>query len=96
MPEPDRFRVAVLARRLAGDELTTVVLVEGVSDRGAVGALAVRRGRDLPGEGVCVLPIGGAASAGRFLRLLGPSGHAGVEESALGYSPAANCSLASS
>ncbi|WKU06104.1 TOPRIM nucleotidyl transferase/hydrolase domain-containing protein [Micromonospora sp. HUAS LYJ1] len=54
----------MLARRLAGDGLTTVVLVEGVSDRGAVEALAVRRGRDLPGEGVRVLPIGGAMSPG--------------------------------
>ncbi|MEV4845954.1 TOPRIM nucleotidyl transferase/hydrolase domain-containing protein [Micromonospora matsumotoense] len=89
MREPDRFRAAVgtwaaggadaagaavTARRLAGDGVATVVLVEGVSDRSAVEALAVRRGRDLTGEGVCVLSIGGAMSAGRFLRLLGPPG----------------------
>ncbi|MEU7979353.1 TOPRIM nucleotidyl transferase/hydrolase domain-containing protein [Micromonospora sp. NPDC049081] len=89
MREPDRFRAAVgawaaggadaagaavIARRLAGAGVATVVLVEGVSDRSAVEALAVRRDRDLTDEGVCVLPMGGAMSAGRFLRLLGPPG----------------------
>jgi hypothetical protein len=52
----------------------TVVLVEGVSDRAALEALAVRRGRDLDAEGVCVVPLGGATSIGRFLVLLGPQG----------------------
>ncbi|WP_307799070.1 TOPRIM nucleotidyl transferase/hydrolase domain-containing protein [Micromonospora antibiotica] len=89
MREPDRFRAAVrawaaggadaagaavIARRLAGAGVATVVLVEGVSDRSAVEALAVRRDRDLTDEGVYVLPMGGAMSAGRFLRLLGPPG----------------------
>ncbi|MCL6737016.1 TOPRIM nucleotidyl transferase/hydrolase domain-containing protein [Streptomyces neyagawaensis] len=51
-----------------------VVLLEGPSDVAAVDALAARRGRDLAAEGVCVLPMGGAMSVGRFAGLLGPSG----------------------
>ncbi|MEU3509453.1 TOPRIM nucleotidyl transferase/hydrolase domain-containing protein [Streptomyces longwoodensis] len=52
----------------------SVVLLEGLSDAAAVDALAARRGRDLAGEGVCVLPMGGATNVGRFARLLGPAG----------------------
>jgi hypothetical protein len=52
----------------------TVVLLEGLSDAAAVEALAERRGRDLAAEGVCVLPMGGAMSVGRFARLLGRGG----------------------
>ncbi|MDF6043769.1 ATP-dependent endonuclease [Streptomyces sp. JH14] len=52
----------------------TVVLLEGPSDAAAVGALAASRGRDLAAEGVCVLPMGGAMSVGRFAHLLGPPG----------------------
>ncbi|MEH0829970.1 MULTISPECIES: TOPRIM nucleotidyl transferase/hydrolase domain-containing protein [unclassified Micromonospora] len=63
-----------MARELAEDGLTTVVLVEGVSDQSAVEALAARHDRDLAGEGVCVLPIGGAMGVGRFLRLFGAQG----------------------
>ncbi|MFI6761732.1 TOPRIM nucleotidyl transferase/hydrolase domain-containing protein [Micromonospora sp. NPDC050417] len=89
MREPDRFRAAVdtwaaggtgaaaaatVARELATDGLATVVLVEGVSDQSAVEALAARHDRDLAGEGVCVLPLGGAMSVGRFLRIFGASG----------------------
>ena len=44
-----------------------VVLVEGVSDRGAVEALARRRGRDLAAEGVAVVPMGGYGNLPRFL-----------------------------
>jgi hypothetical protein len=51
--------------------LRTVVLVEGVSDRVAVESLAVRIGRRLDAEGVCVVPMGGAMSIGRFLGLFG-------------------------
>ncbi|MFI8822603.1 TOPRIM nucleotidyl transferase/hydrolase domain-containing protein [Streptomyces sp. NPDC053431] len=64
-------RARELAARLP---VRTVVLLEGLSDVAAVDALAERRGRDLAAEGVCVLPIGGAMSVGRFARLLGPSG----------------------
>ncbi|GAB2446799.1 TOPRIM nucleotidyl transferase/hydrolase domain-containing protein [Streptomyces incanus] len=58
-----------LAARLS---VRAVVLLEGPSDAAAVDTLAERRGRDLEGEGVCVLPMGGAMSVGRFARLLGP------------------------
>ncbi|WP_103511898.1 TOPRIM nucleotidyl transferase/hydrolase domain-containing protein [Streptomyces sp. SM13] len=66
---------AAAARELAaGLGLHTVVLVEGVSDRAAVEALAERQGRDLTAEGAVVVPLGGATSITRFLRLLGPDG----------------------
>ncbi|NEC49511.1 ATP-dependent endonuclease [Actinospica acidiphila] len=63
------------ARALAGRlSVRTVVLLEGLSDAAAVGALAARDGRDLAAEGVCVLPMGGAMNVGRFSALLGPRG----------------------
>ncbi|OON80993.1 TOPRIM nucleotidyl transferase/hydrolase domain-containing protein [Streptomyces tsukubensis] len=52
----------------------TAVLLEGLSDLAAVEALAARRGRDLAAEGVCVVPMGGAMSVGRYATLLGPPG----------------------
>jgi hypothetical protein len=64
-----------LARELA--ELLgvhTAVLLEGLSDLAAVEALAAGRGRDLAAEGVCVVPMGGAMSVGRYAGPLGPSG----------------------
>jgi hypothetical protein len=45
-----------------------VVLVEGISDRRALEALAERRGRKLDAEGVSIVPIGGAQAIGRFLQ----------------------------
>ena len=51
-----------------------VVLVEGISDRIALEALARRRGRDLDVEGIAVVPIGGAQAIGRFLEVFGPRG----------------------
>jgi hypothetical protein len=51
-----------------------VVLVEGISDQLAVEALARRRGRDFEGEGVRVVPMGGAQAIGRFLNRFGPQG----------------------
>jgi len=51
-----------------------IVLVEGLSDRAAVEALARRRGRDLDAEGVSVVPMGGAQAIGRFLDRYGPRG----------------------
>ena len=57
-----------------GVELRAVVLVEGISDRGAVETLAERRGRDLEGEGVSVVSIGGAQAIERFLKQYGPQG----------------------
>lgn len=53
---------------------TAVVLVEGMSDQSARATLAARRGRNLSGEGVFVVPMGGATNIGHFLDLFGPSG----------------------
>ena len=52
----------------------TVVLVEGISDKLALEALAERRGRSLDAEGVAIVPIGGSKNIGRFLELFGPQG----------------------
>ena len=54
--------------------MRAVVLVEGISDQFALEALAERRGRNLGGEGISVVPMGGAQSLGRFLNLFGPPG----------------------
>jgi hypothetical protein len=51
-----------------------VVLVEGISDKVAVEALAERRGRDLDAEGVPVLAIGGAQAIRKALERYGPNG----------------------
>ncbi|WP_327121754.1 ATP-dependent endonuclease [Streptomyces sp. NBC_01341] len=62
-----------VARELAGRlSVRAVVLLEGPSDAAAVDALTGSRGRNLADEGVCVLPMGGAMSVGRFAHLLGP------------------------
>ena len=50
----------------------TVVLVEGVSDQVALTTLARRRGRDLEGDGVQVVAMGGATNVGHYLRRFGP------------------------
>ena len=65
---------AVLAAAAARAGSCTVVLVEGLSDQAAVETLAVRHGRDLPGEGVFVVPMGGATNIGHFLEAFGPRG----------------------
>jgi hypothetical protein len=68
---------ALIAARRAlagGGAPRAAVLVEGLSDRRAVEALAERRGRDLRSERVSVVPIGGAQAIGRFLNLFGPAG----------------------
>jgi len=51
-----------------------VVLVEGISDRIAVETLAARLGRNLEGEGISVVPMGGAHAIGRFLTRFGAEG----------------------
>jgi OLD-like protein len=43
------------------------VLVEGVSDKVAVEALAERRGLNLDSDGISIVSIGGAQSIGRFI-----------------------------
>jgi hypothetical protein len=58
--------------------VTAVILVEGVSDKVAVEALARRRGRDLAAEGVSVVAIGGAQAIGRVLAELGDVAVAGL------------------
>ncbi|WP_426517161.1 TOPRIM nucleotidyl transferase/hydrolase domain-containing protein [Diaminobutyricibacter sp. McL0618] len=64
-----------LARSVAATGgIRTVVLVEGVSDQVAIETLAGRRGRDLAGEGVAIVPMGGAMSIARFLDEFGPAG----------------------
>jgi hypothetical protein len=42
----------------------SVVLVEGMSDQAALRTLAGRRGRDLDGEAVFVVTMGGATGSG--------------------------------
>ncbi len=85
MADPWAFREAVglwaaggscgRATELAAElGLRTAVLLEGPSDLAAVEALAGLRGRDLGAEGVCVVPMGGAMSVGRYAGLLGPPG----------------------
>jgi hypothetical protein len=51
-----------------------VILVEGVSDQRALEALAARRGRDLAGEGVALVPIGGSKNIARAVERFGPAG----------------------
>ncbi len=67
--------VAAAARaRESAAGACSVVLVEGMSDQAALRTLAARRGRDLDGEGVFVVPMGGATNIGHFLNLFGPRG----------------------
>lgn len=72
---PDATPVATAAALDRATESAVAILVEGVSDLMAVEAVAVRRGVDLSGHGVVVVPIGGASAIGTFLKLLGPGGH---------------------
>jgi hypothetical protein len=56
------------------DDVRAVVLVEGLSDRAALQALATMSGRDLAGDGVAIVAIGGATNIARYLALYGPEG----------------------
>ena len=78
MTDADIFRAAVTrcavygvdpeyARVISDSGFATVALVEGLSDRLAVETLAVRQGRNLAVERVCVVEMGGAMSIRRFL-----------------------------
>ena len=51
---------------------TTAVLVEGISDRRAIEALAERRGYDLEATGVSIVSIGGSKNITRWLEAFGP------------------------
>lgn len=68
---PIEARAAALVEAASARSL---VLVEGVSDQIAVETLARRLGRDLRGEGVVVVPIGGAHAVGGHLARFGPQG----------------------
>jgi len=52
----------------------TVVLVEGLSDKSAIKALAERRGRNLAAEGIDVVAMGGATNIGAYIGRFGPLG----------------------
>ena len=54
--------------------MRAAVLVEGLSDRAALHALAAMTGRDLAAEGVAIVAIGGATNISRYLTLYGPDG----------------------
>ncbi len=63
-----------LLSRLAAAGSCAVILVEGLSDQSALQTLAARHGRNLPDEGVFVVPMGGATNIGHFLARFGPQG----------------------
>jgi OLD-like protein len=64
--------VASVRNARAGEP--AVILVEGISDRNALEALAARQGRNLKQDGVFVVPMGGATNIGHFVDLFGPLG----------------------
>jgi len=71
------------ARALAKvDAARSLVLVEGISDQIALETAAAGLGRDLDGERVVVVPIGGAHAIHRFLTRWGAPG-AGVQVAGL-------------
>ena len=77
IPSPSRLpsaRRSVTPATADGSLPRAVVIVEGISDKVALEALAERRGRDLDAERVSIVPIGGAQAIGRFLDLFGPQG----------------------
>lgn len=72
-PESDRRRPG--AHSLPPEQdLRGVVLVEGPSDQAAVLTLARRAGRDLAGERISVVAMGGAQAIGRYWAAYGPQG----------------------
>ncbi|HZB39329.1 MAG TPA: ATP-dependent endonuclease [Ilumatobacter sp.] len=60
------------------DDVRAVVLVEGLSDRVALEALAATTGRDLTAAGVAIVAMGGATNISRYLEMYramnGPGG----------------------
>ena len=67
---PDAPLAAAAEAAAQAESARALILVEGISDRIALETLAERQGRDLPGEGVVVYPIGGAQAAPKYLRQL--------------------------
>jgi hypothetical protein len=70
----DEVALAAAARARSDPGSCAVVLVEGMSDQAAVQTLSERSGRDLRGEGIFVVPMGGATNVGHFVDLFGPGG----------------------
>ena len=68
--DEDDFNLA----RAAAEEGRTIVLVEGLSDKAAIDALALRHGLKLADQGITIIAIGGATKIRGFLDLLGPLG----------------------
>lgn len=69
-------------------EAAVVILVEGESDRGAIEALALRRGLSLASLRILVVSMGGASGIARFVELLQGAGLAlaGLyDEAEIGY-----------
>jgi hypothetical protein len=71
--ESGSARVPVVGPRLS-EAARAVVLVEGMSDKLALEALAVRRGRDLDADGTAIVSMGGSKNFGSFMTRFGPQG----------------------
>jgi hypothetical protein len=69
-----RIEHNLLVAKAAAEEGRTIVLVEGLSDKAAIDALALRYGRNLADQGITIIAIGGATKIRGFLHLLGPLG----------------------
>ena len=76
LEDVDTESLAAAAACARSDPASCAVgLVEGMSDQAAVQTMAERSGRDLPAEGVFVVPMGGATNIARFADLFGPAGY---------------------
>lgn len=64
---PDAPVEATAAALEQVDSARCVVLVEGISDRMALDALAARTGLDVTAEAIVIVPIGGAHAATKYL-----------------------------
>jgi hypothetical protein len=69
-----RIERDLLFAKAAAEDGRTIVLVEGLSDKAAIDALAKRHGRNLADAGITIIAIGGATKIRGFLDLLGPLG----------------------
>ncbi len=73
----EESRAALVDGNREASSARAVVLVEGVSDKLALEALAVRHGRELSAERVDVLPMGGSKNIRHFLERLARRGFEG-------------------
>ncbi len=71
---PEATRIARDAALDKIDSAAAAILVEGVSDLIALESLAARRSVDLDGEGIVIVPIGGAQAVGGFARRFSADG----------------------